>query len=176
MALVQEFENQKLLTEENAIALREAANHQFEQNRIDAQWEIWRNQSDANEFLAFSLEGQASSVTSTISGLMSGTMNATQAMQKFANVVLNEAIGSLVQMGMQYVKNAIVAKTISAATTATQTAEAIALVAAYKSAVMLASIASYGSAATTGATVYGTALGIMSVQCPLLERVKTAVQ
>lgn len=107
---------------------------------------------------------------------MSGTMNATQAMQKFANVVLNEAIGSLVQMGMQYVKNAIVAKTTSAATTATQTAEAIALVAAYKSAVMLASIASYGSAATTGATVYGTALGIMSVQCPLLERVKTAVQ
>ncbi|MFQ0995493.1 tape measure protein, partial [Gilliamella sp. BG2] len=54
LALIQEFENQKLITEENAIALREAANHQFEQNRINAQWEIWRNQSDANEFLASS--------------------------------------------------------------------------------------------------------------------------
>ncbi|MCO6540670.1 MAG: hypothetical protein J6569_11215, partial [Gilliamella sp.] len=44
LALIQEFENQKWITEENAIALREAANHQYEQNRINAQWEIWRNQ------------------------------------------------------------------------------------------------------------------------------------
>lgn len=162
LALIQEFEQKRWMTEENAIALREAANHQYEQNRINAQWEIWRNQNDANEFLASSLEGLASSATSTISGLMSGTMTATQAMQNFANVILNEAIGSLVQMGMQYVKNAIVAKTTSAATTATQTAEAIALAAAYKPAAMLASIASYGAAATTGAAAYGTAIGLMS--------------
>ena len=162
LALIQEFEQKRWMTEENAIALREAANHQYEQNRINAQWEIWRNQNDANEFLASSLEGLASSATSTISGLLSGTMTATQAMQNFANIILNEAIGSLVQMGMQYVKNAIVAKTTSAATTATQTAEAIALAAAYKPAAMLASIASYGAAATTGAAAYGSAMGLMS--------------
>ncbi|MFQ0999962.1 tape measure protein [Gilliamella sp. BG6] len=161
LALIQEFENQKLITEENAIALREAANHQFEQNRINAQWEIWRNQSDANEFLASSLEGLASSATSTISGLMSGTMTATQAMQNFANVILNEAIGSLVQMGMQYVKNAIVAKTTSAATTAAQVSEATLLAAAYQPAAMYASIATQGAAATTGATSYATAIGSM---------------
>ncbi|SCB88421.1 tape measure domain-containing protein [Gilliamella bombicola] len=161
LALIQEFENQKLITEENAIALREAANHQYEQNRINAQWEIWRNQSDANEFLASSLEGLASSATSTISGLMSGTMTATQAMQNFANVILNEAIGSLVQMGMQYVKNAIVAKTTSAATTAAQVAEAAALTAAYTPAAIQASIATQGGAATTGSTAYMTAMGTM---------------
>lgn len=161
LALIQEFENQKWLTEENAIALREAANHQYEQNRINAQWEIWRNQSDANEFLASSLEGLASSATSTISGLASGTMTATQAMQNFANVILNEAIGSLVQMGMQYVKNAIVAKTTSASTTAAQILEAQALAAAYQPAAMYASIATQGAAATTGATSYATAIGSM---------------
>lgn len=161
LALIQEFENQKWITEENAIALREAANHQYEQNRINAQWEIWRNQSDANEFLASSLEGLASSATSTISGLMSGTMTATQAMQNFANVILNEAIGSLVQMGMQYVKNAIVAKTTSAATTATQAAEAAALTAAYTPAAIQASIATQGAAATIGSTSYMTAMGTM---------------
>ncbi|MCO6540628.1 MAG: hypothetical protein J6569_10955, partial [Gilliamella sp.] len=142
-------------------ALREAANHQYEQNRINAQWEIWRNQSDANEFLASSLEGLASSATSTISGLASGTMTATQAMQNFANIILNEAIGSLVQMGMQYVKNAIVAKTTSAATTAAQVAEATLLAAAYQPAAMYASIATQGAAATTGATSYATAIGSM---------------
>jgi tape measure domain-containing protein len=161
LALIQEFENQKWLTEENALALREAANHQYEQNRINAQWEIWRNQSDANEFLASSLEGLASSATSTISGLMSGTMTATQAMQNFANVILNEAIGSLVQMGMQYVKNAIVAKTTSASTTAAQIIEAQALAAAYEPAAMNASIATEGAAAAMGAEAYATAIGSM---------------
>ena len=161
LALIQEFENQKWITEQNAIALREEANRQFEQNRINAQWEIWRNQSDANEFLASSLEGLASSATSTISGLASGTMTATQAMQNFANVILNEAIGSLVQMGMQYVKNAIVAKSTSAATTATQITEAAALATAYQPAAMLASIATMGSAATVGSSSYMTAIGTM---------------
>ena len=161
LALIQEFENQKWLTEQRAIELREEANRQFEQNRINAQWEIWRNQSDANEFLASSLEGLASSATSTISGLASGTMTATQAMRNFANVILNEAIGSLVQMGMQYVKNAIVGKATSAATTATQITEAAALAAAYQPAAMLASIATMGSAATVGSSSYMTALGTM---------------
>ena len=161
LALIQEFETQKWTSEQNAIALREAANRQFEQNRINAQWEIWRNQSDANEFLASSLEGLASSATSTISGLMSGTMTATQAMQNFANVILNEAIGSLVQMGMQYVKNAIVAQSASAATTAAQITEAAALAAAYQPAAMLASIATQGAAADIGAESYIAALGTM---------------
>ena len=161
LALIQEFEDRKWTSEQNAIALREAANRQFEQNRINAQWEIWRNQSDANEFLASSLEGLASSATSTISGLMSGTMTATQAMQNFANVILNEAIGSLVQMGMQYVKNAIVAQSASATTTAAQITEAIALAEAYQPAAMNASIATQGAAATIGAESYIAALGSM---------------
>ena len=161
LALIQEFETQKWTSEQNAIALREAANRQFEQNRINAQWEIWRNQSDANEFLASSLEGLASSATSTISGLMSGTMTATQAMQNFANVILNEAIGSLVQMGMQYVKNAIVEQSTSAAATAAHITEAAALAAAYQPAAMLASIATQGAAADIGAESYIAALGTM---------------
>ena len=161
LALIQEFEDRKWTSEQNAIALREAANRQFEQNRINAQWEIWRNQSDANEFLASSLEGLASSATSTISGLMSGTMTATQAMQNFANVILNEAIGSLVQMGMQYVKNAIVAQSASAATTAAQITEAVALAAAYEPAAMYASIATQGAAADIGAESFVAALGTM---------------
>ena len=161
LALIQEFENQKWITEQNAIALREAANHQYEQNRINAQWEIWRNQSDANEFLASSLEGLANSATSTISGLVSGTMSATQAMQNFANVILNEAIGSLVQMGMQHVKNATVAQSTSAATTASQITAAEALAIAYQPAAMLASIATQGAAATIGTESYMTALGTM---------------
>ena len=88
-------------------------------------------------------------------------MTATQAMQNFANVILNEAIGSLVQMGMQYVKNAIVAQSASAATTATQITEAVALAEAYQLPAMLASIATQGAAADIGAESFVAALGTM---------------
>ncbi|WP_392552926.1 tape measure protein [Orbus wheelerorum] len=161
LALIQEFQQQGWLAEQQALALKEAANQEFEQNRIAAQWEIWRNQSEANEFLAASLEGLASSATSTISGLMSGTMNATEAMQNFANVILNQAIGSLVQMGLQQLQNMISAQTTSATVTAAQIAEASTLAAAYAPAAMQASIASYGAAATVGAASYTTAMGVM---------------
>ena len=162
LALIQEFEKQKWITEENALALREASNYQYEQNRINAQWEIWRNQNAANDLLASSLDGFASSATSTISGLLSGTMNATDAMQNFANVILNEAIGSLVQMGMQYIKNSITAQTASAATTTAQVAEAATLTAAYIPAAIQASIATQGAAATIGSASYITAMGAMN--------------
>ena len=97
----------------------------------------------------------------TFSGLASGTMTATQAMQNFANVILNEAIGSLVQMGMQYVKNAIVEQSTPAATTVEQVTEAAALAAVYQPAAMLTSIATQGAAAAVGSSSYMTALGTM---------------
>lgn len=162
LALIKEFEAQKLLTEQQSLALMDAASTEYEQKRTDAMWEMWRSQSETNELLASSLEGLASSATSTISGLMSGTMNATEAMQNFANVILNEAIGSLVSMGLQQVKNAITAQTTSATVTAAQVAEAATLTAAYTPAAMQASIASYGAAAIQGAAAYSSAIGQMS--------------
>ena len=161
LALINDFEQKKWITEQNAVALREAANHQYEQNRINAQWEIWKNQNDANSFLASSLDGLASSATSTISGLASGTMSATESMQNFANVILNEAVGSLVQMGLQYVKNAVLSQSASAATTSAQIAEAAVLAAAYQPAAMYASIATSGSAATLGSAAFATSIGTM---------------
>lgn len=162
LALIKQFEENKWLTEQRALALRESANYQYEQNRINAQWEIYKNQNEANELLASTIEGLASSTTSTISGLLSGTMSATEAMQNFANVVLNQVVGTLVSMGLQYVKSAVMGQTASSAATSAQLVEAAMLTAAYQPAAMAASIASYGAAATTGAAAYSTAIGQMS--------------
>jgi len=62
---------------------------------------------------------------------------------------------------MQYVKNAIVEQSASAAATAAHITEAEALAIAYQPAAMLASIATQGAAATIGAESYMTALGTM---------------
>jgi hypothetical protein len=42
---------------------------QYEQQRIEAQWEIFRNQSQANELLASSLDGLQNSTSSALTGL-----------------------------------------------------------------------------------------------------------
>ncbi|KSX93879.1 tape measure protein, partial [Proteus mirabilis] len=51
LALIKEYENQKVLTQQQSLELMNAANTQYEQDRLNAQWEIWRNQSQANQFL-----------------------------------------------------------------------------------------------------------------------------
>ncbi|WP_228744025.1 hypothetical protein, partial [Klebsiella pneumoniae] len=40
LALIQQFEQQGVLAHENALALKNAADRQYEQQRIAAQWEI----------------------------------------------------------------------------------------------------------------------------------------
>ncbi|EDB4593802.1 tape measure protein, partial [Salmonella enterica] len=57
LALIQQFEQQGVIAHDNALALKNAADTEYEQARIAAQWEIFRNQSQANELLASSLEG-----------------------------------------------------------------------------------------------------------------------
>lgn len=89
----------------------------------------------------------------TFSGLASGTMTATQAMQNFANVILNEAIGSLVQMGMQYVKNAIVEQSTPAATTVEQVTEAAVGSSSYMTALGTMKAFSIAGARKNGGTV-----------------------
>ncbi len=54
LALIQQFEQQGVIAHDNALALKNAADTEYEQARIAAQWEIFRNQSQANELLASS--------------------------------------------------------------------------------------------------------------------------
>ncbi len=52
LALIREFETEKGAITQRGLELMNAANTQYEQDRLNAQWEIWRNQSQANQFLA----------------------------------------------------------------------------------------------------------------------------
>jgi len=64
-------------------------------------------QSNGNKFLIDGLNSLSTTAASSISGLIQGTMTAQDALRGLASVVLNEAVGALVQIGMQYVKNAL---------------------------------------------------------------------
>jgi hypothetical protein len=118
LALIQQFEQQGVLAHENALALRNAADTQYEQQRIAAQWEIYRNQSQANELLASSLEGLQSGASSALTGLINGTQSLQEAFANIGSTILNSVITSLVQMGIEWVKAQLMGQAAAAASLA----------------------------------------------------------
>lgn len=158
LALIQQFETQKGQITQRGLELMNAANTQYEQARIAAQWEIYRNQSAGNELLATSLEGLQSGASSALTGLINGTQSLQEAMANVGSTILNSVIGSLVEMGMQWVKSQLMGQAAAAASLASTMAQATAAASAWAPAAMSASIATMGSAATVGQTAYAGSL------------------
>jgi tape measure domain-containing protein len=165
LALIQQYEQQGIITHQNALALRASADKEYEQARVAAQWEIWRNQSAGNEALAASFDALAGNASNALTGIITGSMSAEDAMRSIGNTVLNSLINSFVQMGVEWVKSAIMGQaaqtaaigtvtavqTAAVATqTATSTAAAATTAAAWTPAAILSSIASMGTAAAIG--------------------------
>lgn len=158
LALIQQYEQQGVLTHQNALALRAAADTEYEQARIAAQWEIYRNQSAGNELLATSLEGLQSGATNALTGLINGTQSLQEAMANVGSTIINSVIGSLVEMGMQWVKIQVMGQAAAAASLASTMAQATAAASAWAPAAMSASIATYGSAAAVGQSAYAASI------------------
>lgn len=97
---------------------------QFQQQRMALAEAEFANQGLANKTLIDGLNSLESTATSSITGLITGTMSAADAMRGLANTVLNEAVGALVQIGVQYIKNALIGQAAEKAMMATKAANA----------------------------------------------------
>lgn len=158
LALIQAFETEKGAITANGLALMNAANTQYEQARLAAQWDIWRNQSQSNQYLASSIDALGQRTTNMLTGLLTGTQSAEEAMKNLAATIIQEGVNALVQMGMQQVKNMIMGQAAATTALAATAAQATAAAAAWAPAAVSASIATMGGASTVGTTAYGTAL------------------
>lgn len=158
LALIKEYENQKVLTEQQSLELMNAANTQYEQDRMNAQWDIWRNQSQANQFLADGLDALGQRSTNVLTGLLTGTQSLNDAFRNVALTIVDQAVGALVQMGMQQVKNMVMGESMATATTASTLIQAAAAQAAWAPAALSASIATLGAAVATGTSSYTAAM------------------
>ena len=158
MALIQQYEQQGIITHQNALMLRASADREYEQARIAAQWEIYRNQSQANELLAASVDGLQSGATNAITGLINGTQSLQEAFANIGTTILGSVVGALVEMGMQWAKSQLMGQAAAAASLASTMAQATAAASAWAPAAMSASIATMGSAAAVGQTAYAGSL------------------
>ncbi|KAA1063461.1 coiled-coil domain-containing protein [Enterobacter mori] len=175
LALIQAFEQQGLITHQNALMLRAAADKEYEQARIAAQWEIFRNQSAGNAALAASVDSLAGNTSNVLTGLITQSMDAEEAAKSLGRTVFNSLVNTFVQMGAEWVKSAIMGQTATTAavaasttaqaagiatTTATSTAAAAATTAAWTPAAIMSSIASFGGAVAIG---IGAMAGILAL-------------
>lgn len=175
LALIQAYEQQGIITHQNALMLRATADREYEQARIAAQWEIFRNQSAGNEALSASFDALAGNASNALTGIITGSMSASDALRSIGNTVLNSLINTFVQMGVEWVKSAIMGQTATTAavaasttaqaagiatTTATSTAAAAATTAAWTPAAIMSSIASFGGAVAIG---LGAMAGILAL-------------
>ncbi|HDS8609744.1 TPA: tape measure protein [Klebsiella pneumoniae] len=158
LALIQQFEQQGVLAHQNALALKNAADTQYEQQRTAAQWEILSQQSLGYNMLTSAVDAFSGNASSAITGLLTGTMSAQEAMQSLGNTILNSVINSIVQVGVEMLKNFIIGQTIGAASTANGLLQASLLTNAWTPAAYAASVATGGAAAKVGAVAYGSGL------------------
>lgn len=148
-----------------AEAARAAIEQQYRDQRNAAMWEEWAQQNAATQAAAAAFDSLGSVASNALTGIVTGSMSASDAMRSIGMTVLNSVVNSFVQMGIEWVKSAIMGQaaqtaaigtvtavqTAAVATqTATSTAAAATTAAAWTPAAILSSIASMGTAAAIG--------------------------
>lgn len=158
-----------------AEAARAAIEQQYRDQRNAAMWEGWAQQNAATQAAAAAFDSLGSVASNALTGIVTGSMSAIDAMRSIGMTVLNSVINSFVQMGVEWVKSAIMGQTATTAavaasttaqaagiatTTATSTAAAAATTAAWTPAAIMSSVASFGGAVAIG---LGAMAGILAL-------------
>ncbi|HCJ1904590.1 tape measure protein [Klebsiella pneumoniae] len=156
LALIQQFESQKGQITQRGLELMNAANTQYEQQRIAAQWEIWRQQNAGYEVAAAAFDSFAGNASNALTGILTGSMSVSEAMSSLGSTVLNSVINSFVQMGVEWLKSVIMGQ---AGMTA---ASGMAIAQGQLIAASMAPAAAMTSLATAGANAIPAQAGIAS--------------
>lgn len=161
LALIREFETEKGAITENGLALMNAANREFEEQRVAAQWQILSQQSLGYDMLTSAVDSFGGNASNILTGLVTQSMTLEEAAASLGRTILNSVLNSFVQVGVEALKNFVISQTLGAAgqaaAAAAATAGGAAALAAWTPAAIAASIATMGAASGTGLAAYQTA-------------------
>lgn len=156
LALIQQFETQKGQITQRGLELMNAANTQYEQQRIAAQWQIWSQQNAATQAAAAAFDAFGQTASNALTGVLTGSMSVSEALQSIGSTVLNAVINSFVQMGVEWLKSVIMGQVGMTAASAMAATQAQIIAAA------MAPAAAMTSLATAGANAIPAQAGIVS--------------
>ncbi|HBQ6066032.1 phage tail length tape measure family protein [Klebsiella pneumoniae] len=156
-------------------ATRAQIEEQYRQKRQEAMWQEFTQQSLGYQALGAAVDAFGNQASNALTGVITGSMSANDALRSIGSTILNDVINTFVQMGVEWARNAIMGATTQqtaiAATTAAQvagittqtaasTAAAATTTAAWTPAAIMSSIASWGGAVAIG---LGAMAGVMAL-------------
>lgn len=135
---------------------RAAIEEQYRQQRLDAMWQEWSQQNAATQAAAAAFDAFGQTASNALTGVLTGSMSVSDALQSIGSTVLNAVINSFVQMGVEWLKSVIMGQVgmTAASTMAATQAQIIAAA--------MAPAAAMTSLATSGANAIPAQAGIVS--------------
>lgn len=152
----------KLLEDQRYLDLKAEAEIAYDERMRVLQEENFRRQSEWNNLLMSGIEQFGATASDMLIGFISGTQKGTDAVRALAGSLLREGVNSVVQMGVQYVKNLVMGKAAGAAATAFGVAQAATLATAWAPAAALASLASFGANSAPAMAGIASTVGLAS--------------
>ncbi|MFW7846865.1 tape measure protein [Klebsiella quasipneumoniae] len=143
-------------------ATRAQIEEQYRQKRQEAMWQELSQQSLGYNMLTSAVDAFSGNASNAITGLLTGTMSAQEAMRSLGNTILNSVINSIVQVGIEALKNYILGQTLGAASVATSVGLAATTASAWAPAAAMASLASFGANAGPAAAGISSTVGLAS--------------
>lgn len=141
-------------------ATRAKIEEQYRQKRQEAMWQELSQQSLGYNMLTSAVDAFSGNASNAITGLLTGTMSAQEAMRSLGNTILNSVINSIVQVGVEALKNYILGQTLGAASVATSVGLAATTASAWAPAAAMASLASFGANAGPAAAGISSTVGL----------------
>lgn len=135
---------------------RAAIEEQYRQQRLDAMWQEWSQQNAATQAAAAAFDAFGQTASNALTGVLTGSMSVSEALQSIGSNVLNAVINSFVQMGVEWLKSVIMGQAGMTAASAATAAQAAGIAAA------MAPAAAMTSLATGGANAVPAQAGIVS--------------
>lgn len=135
---------------------RSAIEEQYRQQRLDAMWQEWSQQNAATQAAAAAFDAFGQTASNALTGVLTGSMSVSEALQSIGSTVLNAVINSFVQMGVEWLKSVIMGQVGMTAASGMAAAQAQVIAAA------MAPAAAMTSLATSGANAIPAQAGIAS--------------
>lgn len=135
---------------------RATIEEQYRQQRLDAMWQEWSQQNAATQAAAAAFDAFGQTASNALTGVLTGSMSVSEALQSIGSTVLNAVINSFVQMGVEWLKSVIMGQVGMTAASGMAAAQAQLIAAA------MAPAAAMTSLATSGANAIPAQAGIVS--------------
>lgn len=124
---------------------RAAIEEQYRQQRLDAMWQEWSQQNAATQAAAAAFDAFGQTASNALTGVLTGSMSVSEALQSIGSTVLNAVINSFVQMGVEWLKSVIMGQVGMTAASAMAATQAQIIAAAMAPAAAMTSLATAGT-------------------------------